>query len=160
MLIEKDKIVGFHYRLYEGDEVLEDSYAEGKPVLYMQGRNGILDALETELEGKAQGDKVDVTLPPERAYGARKQDAIERIPVKYLLGNKKPRKGQIVQVNTQHGPREVLVMKVGRFNVDVDTNHPLSGKTLRFDIEITEVREPTEEEKSHGHAHGVGGHQH
>ncbi|MBX2868730.1 MAG: peptidylprolyl isomerase [Acidiferrobacterales bacterium] len=152
--------MGFHYRLHEGDQVLEDSYAENQPVLYMQGRNGILDALEAELEGKQRGDKIDVTLPPEKAYGIRKPDAVERIPVKYLIGNKKPRKGQIVQVNTQHGPREVVVLKVGRFNVDVDTNHPMSGKTLRFDIEITEVREPTEEEISHGHAHGAGGHQH
>ena len=160
MLIEKDKVVGFHYRLYEGEEILEDSYQDGRPVLYLQGRNGILDALEAELTGKQVGDKVDITLLPEQAYGARNPHAIERIPVKYLLDKKKPKKNQIVRVNTQNGPKEVVVLKVGRFNVDVDTNHPLAGKTLRFDIEITEVREASEEELSHGHAHGAGGHQH
>lgn len=160
MLIEKDKVVGFHYRLYEEGEVLEDSYQDGQPVLYLQGHNGILDALEGELAGKQVGDKVDITLTAEQAYGVRNPDAVERIPLKYLLEKKKPKKDQIVRVNTQNGPKEVVVLKVGRFNVDVDTNHPLAGKTLRFDIEITEVRDPTEEELSHGHAHGAGGHQH
>ena len=39
-------------------------------------------------------------------------------------------------------------------------NHPLAGQTLHFDVEIMEVREATEEELSHGHVHGEGGHQH
>ncbi len=49
---------------------------------------------------------------------------------------------------------------MGRFNVDVDANHPLSGQSLNFDIEIVEVRDATDEETQHGHAHGPGGHQH
>ncbi|WP_315982981.1 hypothetical protein [Aliamphritea spongicola] len=44
--------------------------------------------------------------------------------------------------------------------VTVDNNHPLAGKTLTFDVEIMDVRDATEEEVAHGHAHGVGGHQH
>jgi FKBP-type peptidyl-prolyl cis-trans isomerase SlyD len=55
---------------------------------------------------------------------------------------------------------QVTVLKVGRFNVDVDANHPLAGETLTFDIEITEVREATSEEIEHGHVHGPGGHDH
>ena len=46
------------------------------------------------------------------------------------------------------------------FNVDVDTNHPLAGKTLNFEIEIVDVRDASAEEIAHGHVHGVGGHQH
>jgi FKBP-type peptidyl-prolyl cis-trans isomerase SlyD len=52
------------------------------------------------------------------------------------------------------------VLKAGKFNIDVDTNHPLAGKTLSFDIEIIDTRAATSEEISHGHAHGIGGHQH
>jgi len=52
------------------------------------------------------------------------------------------------------------VLKVGRFNVDVDGNHPLAGYPLTFDVEITDIREATEEELEHKHVHGPGGHHH
>jgi len=55
---------------------------------------------------------------------------------------------------------QVTVLKVGRFNVDVDANHPLAGIQLTFDVEITDIRDASDEETKHGHAHGPGGHQH
>ncbi len=160
MNIAKDKVVAFHYRLFEGDEVLENSWNDDQQVLYLHGHRNMLAALEEALEGRQSGDKFDITLPPEKAYGHRKQAAYERVPIKHLRSNSKPKPGGVVQVNTQHGPREVVVVKVGRFNVDVDINHPLAGKTLRFEIEVGEIRDATAEELSHGHAHGAGGHQH
>ena len=53
-----------------------------------------------------------------------------------------------------------VIVKVGRFNIDVDANHPLAGQTLNFEVEVTDVREASAEEVAHGHAHGEGGHQH
>jgi FKBP-type peptidyl-prolyl cis-trans isomerase SlyD len=44
--------------------------------------------------------------------------------------------------------------------IDVDLNHPLAGKTLTFDVEITAIRDASEEEVAHRHAHGAGGHEH
>ena len=44
--------------------------------------------------------------------------------------------------------------------MSIDANHPLAGKTVIFDVEIIDVREATQEEIDHGHAHGAGGHQH
>jgi FKBP-type peptidyl-prolyl cis-trans isomerase SlyD len=52
------------------------------------------------------------------------------------------------------------VVKVGLKTLDVDTNHPLAGKTVSFAVEVVEVRDATPEEVQHGHAHGAGGHQH
>ena len=51
-------------------------------------------------------------------------------------------------------------MKVGSSVVDVDLNHPMAGKTLHFGIEITDVRDASEEEIAHGHVHGPHGHEH
>jgi FKBP-type peptidyl-prolyl cis-trans isomerase SlyD len=65
-----------------------------------------------------------------------------------------------VQVSTDQGPRLVTVVKVGLKSVDVDGNHPLAGETLRFIVDIVEIRDASAEEKAHGHAHGVGGHHH
>jgi FKBP-type peptidyl-prolyl cis-trans isomerase SlyD len=58
------------------------------------------------------------------------------------------------------GHRVVTVKKVGMTAVDVDLNHPMAGKDLRFDVEITEIRDASEEEVAHGHVHGPGGHHH
>ena len=63
-------------------------------------------------------------------------------------------------VNTEQGQREVTVIKVGKFMVTVDLNHPMAGKTLNFALEVIDVRQATPEEIQHGHAHGVGGHHH
>jgi len=63
-------------------------------------------------------------------------------------------------VQTEHGPRQVQIVKVGMFKADVDTNHPLAGKTLKFNFQVLDVRAATAEEIEHGHAHGVGGHHH
>ena len=61
-------------------------------------------------------------------------------------------------LSTRDGDRPVTVLKVGMSVVDVDVNHPLAGKTLTFDIEMVDVREPTQDELAHGHAHGADGH--
>jgi FKBP-type peptidyl-prolyl cis-trans isomerase SlyD len=61
---------------------------------------------------------------------------------------------------TQMGQRAMTVLKVGISVVDVDMNHPMAGKTLCFAVELLDVRDATDEEKAHGHAHGDGGHQH
>ena len=159
MQIGKDKVVSFHYHLYEGETRLEGSDAS-QPMLYLHGHDGLFKGLEDALEGKQKGQAVEVTLLPEQAYGARRETPLQRVPIKHLMPRRKPRVGDVFQVNTDSGARQVVIRKVGKFNVDVDTNHPLAGKTLRFEIDIEDVREATEEELSHGHAHGAGGHQH
>jgi FKBP-type peptidyl-prolyl cis-trans isomerase SlyD len=66
----------------------------------------------------------------------------------------------IATVHTEKGQRQVSIVKVGKFMAKVDTNHPLAGQTLHFDIDVIDVRAATQEEISHGHAHGAGGHHH
>ena len=160
MRIEKDRVVTFHYQLFENNQKLEDSREEEQPVVYLHGHRNMLVALEDAMAGKESGDHLKITLPPERAYGPRIPNAVERVPVKHVLTRGKARPGSVVSISTREGPREVLVVKVGRFNLDVDTNHPFAGKTLHFEIDIENVREAEDEEIRHGHAHGPGGHQH
>ena len=160
MNIEKDSVVYFHYTLTGEDGTAYESSAGSHPMTFLHGHNNILPALETEFEGKKEGDQFQVTLPPEKAYGVRNEESTQRIPIKHLATKGKVKKGMHVKVNTEKGMRDVTIIKVGRFNVDVDTNHPLAGKTLTFDISIEEVREAEAEELSHGHVHGIGGHHH
>jgi FKBP-type peptidyl-prolyl cis-trans isomerase SlyD len=160
MIAEKDKVVTFHYTLKntEGEEM--ESSKDRDPMTYLHGANNIITGLEKAMEGHAIRDKFSVTVDPEEAYGVRVEDNIQRVPLKRLKSLGKIIVGQILNLQTDKGPVQVTVVKVGRFNVDVDANHPLAGETLTFDVEITEIRDASEEETEHGHVHGPGGHQH
>lgn len=167
MQIKHGTVVSFHYSLEEqgGDEI--EASDPDQPMLYLHGYRGLIEALQEGLEGLQAGDDKVVEVPAARAYGLRKEDSTHRIPMKHVVGiggrpakNQKLRPGQLISVNTPEGARDATVVKAGKFNVDIDTNHPLAGKDLVFAVEIVEVREATEEEKQHGHAHGPGGHQH
>lgn len=161
MKIGKNSVVKFHYRLRDetaGREI-ESTHEDGEPVLYIHGTGGIIPGLEEAMAEKETGDIFSVSVAPEQGYGPRRENSEQRIPIKHLLVRKNTRlsPGMIVHVQTDHGARQATVIKAGKFNVDVDTNHPLAGKQLGFDIEIVDVRQATAEEIAHGHVHGDGG---
>ncbi|MGA0264970.1 MAG: FKBP-type peptidyl-prolyl cis-trans isomerase [Lysobacterales bacterium] len=160
MNIEDQKVVDFHYTLTNEQGETVESSRERDPMSYLHGANNIIPGLEQAMNGRAAGDTFEVTVQPADAYGERQEANVQRIPLKRLGKIPRPRPGQILGLQTQQGPVQVTVIKVGRFNVDVDANHPLAGQALTFDVEIVGVRDATEEEISHGHAHGPGGHQH
>jgi FKBP-type peptidyl-prolyl cis-trans isomerase SlyD len=160
MQIAKDTVAVFHYKLSEvGGNFSEDSRSD-EPVAYLHGHGNILPGLEAVLLDKTADEQVSITLPPEQAYGIIKAELKQRMSIKHLKFNGKLKAGDIAWVETEEGPRQVTVIKPGKFMAEVDTNHPLAGKTLTFDIEVINVREATEEEIAHGHAHGDGGHHH
>jgi len=160
MKIAEKTVVQFHYVLKDeaGSEI--ESSHDVDPMAYLHGANNTLVGLENALTGKEAGEKFSVTLQPEEAYGERQEEMIQRIPVKHLQGADKWAPGMTGVVHTEQGQRQVTVVKVGKFMVTVDINPPLAGKVLTFDIDVVDVREATEDEVKHGHAHGVGGHQH
>jgi FKBP-type peptidyl-prolyl cis-trans isomerase SlyD len=160
MTIGDKSVVSFHYKLSDDSGTFNESSDAGNPVVYLHGANNIVPGLEKELLGKKSGDKLTATVTPEEGYGQRNESAVQRVPIKHLASRGPFSVGQTVVVNTREGGRQARVVKVGHFNVDLDLNHPLAGRTLTFDIEILEVRAATEEELTHGHAHGPHGHGH
>ncbi len=160
MEIQKDCVVSFHYRLSNSEGTELETSRNGDPVAYLHGYRGVIRGLEEAMTGKSQGDIFTADIPASKAYGARKEGSNQRVPIKHLMNKGRLKPGMAVKINTDNGPRDVTIVKVGKFNVDVDANHPLAGVDLSFDIEIIDVREASAEELSHGHAHGVGGHQH
>lgn len=160
MKIAKDKVASFHYILRdEQGEVIENSH-DASPVLYLHGARNIVAGLEAELEGREPEDEVRVTVEPAQGYGEYDETLRQRVPLKRLQGVKKLKPGMRLQVNTSRGTRAATVMKVGRFHADLDGNHPFAGKRLDFEVKVLDVRDATQEELRHGHAHGEGGHEH
>lgn len=159
MKITQDSVVQLHYRVSDAAGLIEDS-STGEPMLYLHGHQNMLPVIEQALEGKTAGEQLSLVVAPKDAYGERDENAIQSIQVKHLKGAKKWAPGMTAVVDTEHGPRQVKIVKVGMFKADIDVNHPLAGKTLTFDLTVVSVREASADEIAHGHAHGVGGHQH
>lgn len=160
MQVERDKVVTFHYSLSDAEGSFTEASTGKDPVVYLHGHGNIVRGLEREMRGRQAGDTFKATVVAEDAYGRRDENARQRVPIKHLIRAGKLAPGATVAVDTRSGPRRATVLKVGRFNVDLDFNHPLAGKTLVFDIEIVDVRDATPEEITHRHAHGPGGHAH
>lgn len=159
MKIEKNRVVRFHYTVSDaGGAELENSRGR-EPLAFLYGHGGIIPGLEVAFEGKAAGDTFEAVVAPEQAYGERREGLEQRIPKKHFGANRLA-PGATVVLQTNQGPRMVVVKKVGMSVVDVDLNHPMAGMTLKFDVEIVDVREASEEEIAHRHAHGAGGHAH
>lgn len=155
-------VIAFHYDLYDKSAEKIESSDVGEPLVFLFGQNTILASLQEGFIGKSAGEDFSVSIPSGKAYGRHYPDRMQRIPIKQIDGGKKQRfrVGQVINLQGQHGGSPGTIVKVGKFNLDVDANHPLAGQDLTFDVKIVSVREASEEEVAHGHAHGPGGHQH
>ncbi|HVF15333.1 MAG TPA: peptidylprolyl isomerase [Steroidobacteraceae bacterium] len=160
MQIAKDAVVTIHYTLKNDAGETLDSSAGGDPLAYLQGNGNLIPGLESALEGKQAGDKLSVKVSPSDGYGEYDKSLVQQVPRRSFKGVGNVQVGMQFQVQSDGGPRAVTVTKVVGDMVTVDGNHPLAGQNLNFDVEITEVRTATDEELSHGHVHGPGGHHH
>ncbi|HVY80985.1 MAG TPA: peptidylprolyl isomerase [Steroidobacteraceae bacterium] len=160
MAISQDSVVTIHYTLKDDAGELIDSSVDAEPLPYLHGHGNLVPGLERELEGKNVGDKVSVTVQPQDAYGDYDQQLVHRVPRRALQGISNVHVGQRLQMHTPEGARTVVVTQLMGDMVTLDGNHPLAGKALNFEVEVTDVRPATAEEISHGHVHGPGGHDH
>lgn len=160
MHIGPETVVTFHYTLRDEAGSAMETSRGGDPAAYLHGANNIIPGLEAAMTGRVAGEVFSTTVNPESAYGLRSPNAVQRVPIKHLAFKGKLRPGAAVQLSTSDGMRAVTVVKAGRHAADIDTNHPLAGKTLVFDIEVMDTRSATAEELAHRHVHGVGGHHH
>ncbi len=161
MNIGPETVVVFHYRLRDAAGTELENSRSSEPAAYLHGAGNIIPGLERAMAGHAAGDVFSATVSPADAYGMPDPNKVQRVPVKHLVGARgKLRPGMVVQLNTREGRIPVTVTKAGRHTADIDTNHPLAGQELTFDVEILEVRAASPEEIAHRHVHGPGGHQH
>lgn len=160
MQITQDAVVSIHYTLTNDKGETLDSSAGGEPLAYLHGNGNLIAGLENALNGKQAGDRLSVKIAPADGYGEYSKALIQRVPRRSFRGISDVRVGMQFQMQSDTGPRSVTVTHVAGDMVTVDGNHALAGQNLNFDVEVTEVRAATEEELSHGHVHGPGGHHH
>lgn len=160
MKIESNRVVRFHYALSDAAGTPIESSEGGEPIAALIGHNNIIPGLEAALLGHEAGSKVTADVAPEQAYGEPDPALVQRLPKKYFKDAAKLKPGMQTTLQTRQGPRPVTVRKLGMSVIDVDLNHPLAGRHLRFEVDVVDVRDATPEEIEHRHAHGDGGHQH
>ena len=160
MQIETHKVVTLNYTLTDNDGNVIDQSSDGS-FAYLHGANNIIPGLENALSGKQAGDTLDVSVAPQEAYGERDDAKQQSVPRDMFPQDTDIEPG--MQFHAQGPSGETLVVTVAKVEDDsitVDGNHPLAGVPLNFAVEVIEVREASQEEISHGHVHGPGGHQH
>jgi FKBP-type peptidyl-prolyl cis-trans isomerase SlyD len=160
MQLTRHKVGIINYTLTDKeDNILDES--KDSSFAYLHGAQNIIPGLEKALEGKQVGDEVSVDVEPEDAYGERNLEMIQRVPKEMFPEEVEIKEGMQFHAQSSSGqPVIVTIDSIDGEEIVVDGNHPMAGKHLHFDVEIMEVRDATEEEISHGHVHGEGGHDH
>ena len=151
--VEDNLVITLDYKLIVEDELLE-STEDGEPILFIQGIGQIIPGLENTLYGMEVGDQKTVVIQPEDAYGeydpeslqeAKKEEFSEEVPLDV---------GTFLDLADDEG--DVLsaqIIAAEEDTITLDFNHPLAGKTLTFEITVTDLRPASEEELDHGHVH-------
>ncbi len=157
MKIAKNNVVVMHYAVSDSEGTLIDSSYEDKPMAIIQGTGYLIPGLDEALIDHKPGDKFEVSVACEDAYGERHDDYVQTVPREVLAGVEDLSLGTQLRATTDDGEQTVIVIDVQDDEITVDGNHPLSGLDLSFDVEIIEVREATADELEHGHVHSEGG---
>ncbi|WP_028297068.1 FKBP-type peptidyl-prolyl cis-trans isomerase [Olivibacter sitiensis] len=162
MNIVPNSVVALTYKLHTVDggkkEFVEEANS-ANPLVFLYGAGLMLPKFEENISGLSKGDKVDFELEAADGYGERDDQAVATLPADMFKEAGLPQVGDILPLQDNQGNQfRAKVLEVSPEAIGVDLNHPMAGKNLHFEIEVLEVREATEDELSHGHAHGIDGH--
>lgn len=168
MKVGKDKVVTLTYELRfdnEKGDVIQ-KVDKDRPFVHLFGIGTLLPSFEENLSGLTAGDDFGFHLKSDDAYGETTEEAIIELEKKiFEIDGKIDEEiiavGKMVAMQDENGnPVDGRVLSVKDETIVMDFNHPLAGQDLYFSGQVLDVREATEEETSHGHVHGEGGHHH
>ena len=164
MVVTKNKIVSLSYELridsHKGQII--ETVDRNSPLTFLFGTGSLLPKFEDYLAGLKVGDTFDFNLPSEDAYGDFDESSVIQIPLHAFeidgkVDHELVKVGNKIPMQDADGHRLTGVVKsVGSDSVTMDFNHPLAGNHLFFKGEIQDIRQATEEELTHGHAHYEG----
>lgn len=156
MQVADNMAVSIHYTLTNDDGEVLDSSIGDEALVYLQGGGNIIPGLENALQGKVAGDKFNVRIAPEDAYGELMEEMVQVISRDMFEGVDNIEVGMQFHADVSSGSGVVTVVNIDNDDITIDGNHPLAGLALTFDVEVVDVRAATVEEMAHGHIHGTG----
>lgn len=159
MQVAKDTVVTLDYFVTDSDGNTID---EGKePLVYLHGGyEGIFPRIEEALQGKDVGEKLELKLQPEEAFGEYDESLVRIEPLSLFPEGIEV--GMQFERGSEDGDDDLVytITDIAEGKVVVDGNHPLAGIALNFSCTVADVRDATREELEHGHVHGPEGHHH
>lgn len=173
--IVPDTHVTIRYAIFEDGEKEATPGAEDLTESYVHGYGQVFPALERGLAGAKKGAHLSVVADPDDAFGPRETEGIFEIEKDGFEGASDLSVGEEIVASGPDGDVLMRVLEIRPETVLVDTNHPLAGKRVRFEVDVVDVRPATEEEIEEaqeeldaepcgcGHAHGAheaGAHDH
>lgn len=161
--IGPERVAAVFYKVFDeaGHELDSSARLGHKPLVFLFGAGNVMRGLEKLLEGKRKDDFVTGTLPPEDAYGVRREELVEVVERRRLAVDKDIQVGMMLGGTDDQGRKfAARVTAVKGDQVTLDRNHPMADRSIRFEVTVAGVRPATPEEITHGHPHGPGGHAH
>lgn len=133
--------VTIHYTgtLQDGSEF--DSSAGREPLSFTLGEGQIIPGLEKGIEGMEEGEKKQITVPAEEAYGPHHPERVQSVPRDAIPKDIELEVGLRLQAQQADGqPLQLTVAEVGEKEVKLDANHPLAGEDLTFAVEVVSIK--------------------
>ncbi|QCD53208.1 FKBP-type peptidyl-prolyl cis-trans isomerase [Campylobacter sp. RM16192] len=156
-----NQVISMFYELKDAKtgEILESNMQEGGQISFLTGRGHIIQKLEDEVISLKAGDTKRVVIEAADACGLYDETALQKLPKEQFAGIELKEGMELFGQGEDGSNVRVTVAKIDENEVTVDFNHPYAGKDLEFNVQITEVREATEDEIATGvvaHAHACG----
>ena len=138
-MIENGKQVAIEYSVFSDDNTQIDTNIGKDPLVFLFGSHQILPALEEALRGLEVGDSKKVILDPDSAYGDINPQAYKKVEAKLIPEDLRFEGALLVGSDEQFGEMLIRVDSLDGEQVVLDFNHPLAGKTLKFDVKVLDI---------------------
>jgi peptidylprolyl isomerase len=133
--------VQVHYTGKLADGTVFDTSVGDEPIEFTLGSGQVIPGFEKAVLGMKVGEKKTVTIPPDEAYGQRRDDLIAEVPREKLPSGLTPQVGQQLGMTLPNGGTTVVtITSVSDNTVTIDGNYPLAGKDLTFEIELVKIK--------------------
>ena len=138
--VKNGDTVKIHYTGRLQDGTVFDSSSDSEPLQFKIGSSQVIPGFEEAVTGMAVGEKKNVHIPCDKAYGEQNPSLIMVVEREHIPAEINPEIGQRLEVGSPSGQLlAVTVIEVNEENITLDANPPLAGKDLTFDIELMEI---------------------
>jgi len=112
---------------------IHDATRKYEPRLVAVGEGWLISGLDAEIQKMDAGQKKEIELPPQKAFGQRDPTQVRMVPLRKFGDREHELEvGDSVEIDNRVG----VVRFIGSGRAQVDFNHRLAGKSIIYDFEV------------------------